>query len=639
MEQNKAERYDDGYEDYYVEDEGWFAKLKRKVKGKYYQASLYEDAAGTYDYGFLTTKEQIDKRNPLDDFKKTGVWHGYEYYKRSTIDYKYVEQMANALSAAYNITIVQAKDWAIDLEKMRLYYNPTTLMYGTKADVMAALLHEIGHLRFTMLDSDMKHTGLTAKYPTGAHEVINLFEDMRIDTLMKISYPGAEGIYESNKETVKKISGEYLNRAWSEKRSRNDTTDKTLKRAFGIDIDTEGKLEQFCKTNYINYEHMKKIDATSRQTIINALIEYKANTASSITLMDYCAGIVLVAYGHKLGKEFNVEVIELVEKTRHAIPMVESAKTTQEVEDILNVEVLPVIEHLLEIKEKDEEMWLGDMLNYLNGGHVEGKGMESRMKTRGHGASPYIPQEWAYGDYGSLRESVNSSILELTRLLKNIKTEDLKTEWENNLKRGKVNVKSLYRVPSGRYDVFKKKVIHQDRVKTFAFSLWVDTSGSMSGERMIQATRGLIILAETFSRMGIPFEILSFENTATFQKTFNEEYKGNTLTKVGYLATRDGGGNMANMGLEKFTLLNRPEENKFVVALSDGVMDNMPACRSAFKKYHDLGIKYIGVDISGEEAMSTLGMDKVFQVDEPNAIPAAFVEAFKGIVKTIKRKA
>lgn len=616
----------------------WYEKItkRRQVKHDY---GLFEGNE-TYDYDFGRTTKDIAGSNPLDDYKKTGVWRGYEYYNRaSTIDYRYIEQMANALSAAHDITIRQGRRWAIDLKKKELEYNPLSLMHGTKGDVMAALLHEIGHLRFTTAGTEFTITGLAEKYPDAAHLVLNLFEDFRIDARMAKSYSGAEGIMESNKETVKKIADNYLERAAQVKAKRGSLVVVANKAKVydseGVDKKT---LEIFCREKGILFDYVEKLMKMGKSDFVNEMLAVTEESESNLTLHDYLAAVILFAYGHD-ASNVSKEAQELVLKTQLSIPKVVDAATTQDVLNILEADVYAVIEELLKTyekgTEKDKEMFDRDGISRIKSAAGDESGRKIKPRT-GHGATPDMPLEWREGDYDALRASVESSIKELTRKLQIIKADDLAIKYAHDKRTGKIDAKTLYRWPAGRFDIFKRRQEQKDRTQNFVFSLWVDTSGSMNGDRMIHATRGLIILAETLAKMSIPFEIITFENTTTHYKKYDVEYKGKVLTSVGQLARHSGGGNEAPFALDSAKIKDRPELNKFVIALSDGEMDDMADTKKKFAEYRKQGIHCINVDLSGYGASRALDIEKVVEVDDAGQLPAVFVQAFKEIIKTIK---
>lgn len=99
-------------------------------------------------------------------------------------------------------------------------------------------------------------------------------------------------------------------------------------------------------------------------------------------------------------------------------------------------------------------------------------------------------------------------------------------EWEGGHRRGKrVDVRKLAReIPTGHGRVFEKKEVPE--IKEAAFILLVDVSGSMQGKKIEEALKASMLMAEAFSRKGIPFEILAFHEKLLELKQFKDEYFG-----------------------------------------------------------------------------------------------------------------
>lgn len=99
-------------------------------------------------------------------------------------------------------------------------------------------------------------------------------------------------------------------------------------------------------------------------------------------------------------------------------------------------------------------------------------------------------------------------------------------EWEGGQRRGKrVDTKKLAReIPTGHGRVFEKKDVPE--IKEAAFTLLVDVSGSMQGNKIEEALKAAMLMAEAFSRKGIPFEILAFHEKLLELKQFEDEYFG-----------------------------------------------------------------------------------------------------------------
>jgi len=99
-------------------------------------------------------------------------------------------------------------------------------------------------------------------------------------------------------------------------------------------------------------------------------------------------------------------------------------------------------------------------------------------------------------------------------------------EWEGGQRRGKrVDTKKLAReIPTGHGRVFEKKDVPE--IKEAAFTLLVDVSGSMRGKKIEEALKAAMLMAEAFSRKGVPFEILAFHDKLLELKQFEDEYFG-----------------------------------------------------------------------------------------------------------------
>ena len=152
----------------------------------------------------LDTGKDFDKE--WKAYEKSGVWKGYDYYSPPLLDITYIEQMANALASKYKIKVKSGKCWAIDVDKKELEYNPQDLVSGTKATLIALLLHEIGHLKHTTSPTKLKSKYLDKR---GGFEVLNMFEDFRIDNLMTKSYEGAEDVYKALDPIIESVAEKY----------------------------------------------------------------------------------------------------------------------------------------------------------------------------------------------------------------------------------------------------------------------------------------------------------------------------------------------------------------------------------------------------------------------------------------------
>ncbi len=99
--------------------------------------------------------------------------------------------------------------------------------------------------------------------------------------------------------------------------------------------------------------------------------------------------------------------------------------------------------------------------------------------------------------------------------------------WEGGQIRGKrVQMRGLAReIPTGRGKIFEKKELPE--IKEAAFTLLIDISFSMVvGQKIEEALKAAILMAEALSRRNLPFEILAFNAKLLELKGFKDKYFG-----------------------------------------------------------------------------------------------------------------
>ena len=652
------------FDDQFVDDPLWGYRRKSwlQKRNKEYRKAFEGETFDTYDYSF-GGKASGFETTAYSDYTKTGDWKGYNYYQKSTVDYRYIEQMANIFSTQHNIIVRPSDTWRIDLKEKVLEYNPTSLMFGTKAEVVASLLHEIGHLRHTTELEKIKRGKYLSKSCNSAFEVLNCFEDFRIDDIMKKSYAGAEDIFESNKGTVQQLISLYETRKIQDRDNVLSNLSSLLytigECRADIEIGTyeQGQLEKSLNNKFSlnDPETIKKANeliTCPYEECDKRVADLKQEIKNEPTLRDYMIGIIVEAYQLPV-KGLPTSVVLAVKNTKEAISKSIKAKDTQTVADILESEVYPHIENLLKQQSSGspeiEKTFGSETAKYFAPIYVEDDGSERNsyrgIETRtGIGnIMDKIPQEWMFGDYDALKESVESAIKELIRKLQVLKQEDTSLKWASNLKRGRIDTKAIYRYPSGRFDFFKKKRIAEDRTRNFAFSLVIDVSGSMGGMKAINATRGIIILSEVFSHFNIPFEIITFGYRATHIKTFDTQIDKEIKERIGDCVKADEGSTHVNLAYEEAEIGDRPEKNKYIVVLTDGQSANVKKAKESYEYLTHKGVKGIGMDILskneyGNYSSQIMGAENIKIIRDANTIPTAFEELLKKIIKVADNK-
>lgn len=586
-------------------------------------------------------ERETEWTNDWNKFQQTGEWHGYNYYQKPTLDYKYVEQMANAFSAKYNVEVRVGSVWGIDLRKKVLTYRPEDLMFGTKAHLIATLLHEIGHLRYSTYIDDIPNKGkFFQSYYDSCFEVMNLFEDFRIDKLMLKSYEGAEDVFESNKPVVKEIAEKYEQSAINLKLRTQEAMDSLVGKIMGMEKDYQ-KIE------------LKKHFGTDNLELVKKKIEkVKKEIDKGDNLFNYLASILMTGYGQKA--KMNVTMRKRVNDTKKAIPLSIKAKTTGEVINVLNKEVYPKIEDLLKDVSSagnsvvakafgadtaskvqstmDDCLMSSFYLSVDNESYGDRNNPKSR--TSGHSDENVLPKAWKDGDYDALKESVESAIRELVSRLTFLRRQELVPRWQPGERRGRFDVKSVRKYVTGSMRMFRKKIEVIDTISSYAFSLLVDISGSMNGERIIHTTRGLIILSEVFEKMRIPYEVNVFHDLPDSVKLFNDGLTADIKSKIGGLTNGTRGGTNLYKALETKeirSLAERDEKNKILIILSDGgVSYGKIDYEKLFQKLYDKNrIKTLGIGINCGDEIVKLCLNQGVSVDVPAALPEAFSDILK----------
>lgn len=632
-------------DEYYYDDDGyddWGRELgfnQGKVK--------YTDSKKEYDSHYNT-------------YEKTGHWGGYSYYKAPQLSYKYVCQMANALAGQHNITLKIGTTWEVDLLKKTLTYNPASLIYGTKSELLATLLHEIGKLRY------MEHyTTLNSKYlaiyKESAAEALFPFEDVRVDYQMLRAYESAAELYESaipgvqKQIELQKDYGQAFRKASIEiiRYAYNEIVNKTVS-------DPEEQKIKLLQT-------FGTTDIAKVQQRINEMSKYYQVNGS---LFEYCADITHAMYDLETPTTGFENIKEKVDLTIPAIEPVKRELTSQGAVDIVETMVYPHIEDLMkdvnEKAEKLKEMFPGmiesiakelealfkQLMENSVGNAKKGAkaptpntGQGRENKIRGGGSAPtedHIPPDWVAGDYKSLKESVDPEIKSLVQKLTFLRREEMTVKYEANQRRGKLNSRSLVKYAFGSRRLFKRKLPNVDTIQSFAFSVLMDISGSMSGRRIIHTTRAMVLFNEVFKKLNIPFELVVFGSDSKVIKSFETVPDKAMEIKIGGLVNASGGGTNIDRGLEALKIKNRTENNKIVVVLTDGGVGDASVYDNAYftpwREKNNIKSIAFGLELNQRESdemrRMVEGTGKV--VESANTLPQEFAEVLRNVIKRKK---
>lgn len=619
----------------------------------------YVESPFQFDWGLQKNLTDIPKdgakayqsaRDTFGTYQKGGAWQGYEYYKKPELSYKYVQQMANALAAQYKITVKVGSSWAVDLKAKTLTYNPTSLIYGTKSELLATLMHEIGKLRYGTHPDELTDKYL-ATYGMPAVETLSIFEDVRVDYMMLKAYEGAGEIYESAIPAVDKKIKEYREMSVIFRKVIADYLSQNYNNVLRK-TQADSNSEDDFKIKF--EENLHTVFGERDQALVSQRIQdIQAEYVTNGSIYDYNAEMLRIMYDTDSPETGFQNIKDRITSTEPSIAKVKKFETSQKTVDHLSESVYPVIEDLLRDFNRDNEKIKNAFPNMPQVvrdnfqqqiqnefSHMQKKGRvntdpdgNSSIRTSGP-TDDIIPKEWTTGDYAPIRESVMPDIKSLIKKLTFIRREDMTKKFQSEQRRGKLNMKSLYKSATGNRRVFKKLLPNSNTVQSFAFSIIVDTSGSMSGRNMVHTTRALTIFSEVFKKMDIPFEVITFSSGAKTLKKFDEQVDKEMEQRIGGMVNAACGGTNLDQGLLKMRLEHQPHKNKVCVVLTDGGVGDMNHFdETYFKPMAKKGILSVGFGIACEKAMAKLCMGNSKVLDNPSELPMEFTNLLKSLIK------
>lgn len=100
--------------------------------------------------------------------------------------------IASAISGRLKVTISEGVSWAYNFEKNLITYRKEDLRALTRHEVVANLLHESGHAKYSTDPREMKYPDSFSKnHKDKIHFLVNAIEDFRIEDLVRAYYPYA----------------------------------------------------------------------------------------------------------------------------------------------------------------------------------------------------------------------------------------------------------------------------------------------------------------------------------------------------------------------------------------------------------------------------------------------------------------
>lgn len=187
-------------------------------------------------------------------------------------------------------------------------------------------------------------------------------------------------------------------------------------------------------------------------------------------------------------------------------------------------------------------------------------------------------------------------------------------------------------------DIFLSEKV--DDLSEYVFYLLKDNSGSMSGIKNFEAFNALAVIEEGLR--DFPLKIVQFDcydRTITHEiiKDWTDDDKNVNYSLSAKNSTHTGGSNADGIDISLATkeLLERPEKDKILIVLSDGLPINVDVTKFAIADARKKGIGLIGIFFSDGEEMMQKQIPQIKKMYEKNIICTTPENIFKMLKKTL----
>lgn len=168
------------------------------------------------------------------------------------------------------------------------------------------------------------------------------------------------------------------------------------------------------------------------------------------------------------------------------------------------------------------------------------------------------------------------------------------------------------------------------------FSLAIDRSGSMKGEKITQSFHAAVLLCEVCRRVGVPLNVYSFGSVAERLLRHDEPLSAEVRARLGSLPQAANGGTNLTAALELVAgdVTQSPYRDRFVFVLSDGEPDDDASARAQIAGLAEDGVSLVGLGLGPQ----TLRLQEFFPVSRanltaselPGALATLLVQSLRG---------
>lgn len=511
----------------------------------------------------------------------------------------WIRAIASALAKQNKVTIEKGSKWAMDMKNKKLVYTDT-LNYLDKDSVLALLLHEIGHLKYSSYPWIDESTAIYKDAPEAMRNCLNAIEDTRIDHIVSQEYQNSFSLIDT---LHWQSAGQSI---------------KTLKE-YNQKMQDFPKLEAKYKQDYVINAQKVKAGVISQQAFDEWEDQAKPENKLDIKKLNPVAEIMFLFltmyYGfesHLPKNYYNPKLVEkaklVLEAQKKYVP--EWFDNTREVQQYYEDVIYPIIKEEVprnkDGSEKQPPMSSREALAKAQGGagqedfkraqallkDIEGKIEEEMIRS---GAKPSHDQptrdQVDYNQYyEEIKSMVNTSASKFMRVLKDNKFD----RYVGSFRTGQLNSKRLFKYKANNFKMFQRKQERQN--KDYAFSVLLDCSGSMEGSRIQESMKGVVLMSEVLNKSKVPFEVCFFSEGYKYGKSFNNHF---SRVKMGTEATQvyGGGTSIAEPFKKSVASLDaRREKHKIMITLTDGNVDGSDS-EYIRKHVHKSTVMHYGIGI------------------------------------------
>ena len=186
------------------------------------------------------------------------------------------------------------------------------------------------------------------------------------------------------------------------------------------------------------------------------------------------------------------------------------------------------------------------------------------------------------------------------------------------------------------YDQLWSRPLVPERIDPH-FSVVIDRSGSMKGERMEQTFHGAVLLCEVCRRVGLPLSVYAFGSQVERLLHYDEPLSAEVRSRLGSLPESAQGDTNFAAALERVAadLGGSPFRDRFVIVLIDGEPDDEESARQQIAWLAADAVVLIGLGLGP----ATLRLQELFPVSRGNLTAAEVPAALATLLLRALRRA